>query len=389
MPDVHAKLSASGSHIWLHCTPSVKLSEGIPDKDTIFSREGTLAHALAEATLQRRFGRITEDFYQENLQGIKALPLYNAEMQAAIDKYCDWVEEIYNGIKAADKELLTEQRLDFSEWVPDGFGTGDVVIIADGVLTVIDLKYGKGVPVSAVENPQLMLYGLGAYDSFSLSNDFEKVRMIINQPRLDSITEYTLDVSDLLRWADEYVRPRADMAMRGAGEAVPGDHCRFCKVRAICRDRAEYALSLAKMDFKDPGLLTDDEIGEVLQKAAQVASWASDVKEYAQAEAEHGKQFKGWKLVEGRSVRKFTDLPQVSDRLQKAGFEKAVIYKEPELLGISALEKVVGGKKKLEALLEGLIIKPQGAPTLVPETDKRPALDILSKAKDDFNNEEE
>ena len=250
----HAKLSASGSHIWLNCTPAIRMSEGIPDKQTAFTQEGTIAHRLAELKISRRLGDMSGPEFTREVEEVNSSEYYSEEMETYIQNYVDWIEEIYNGVKerSADFELLTEQRLDFSSWVPGGFGTGDVVIIADGTLTVIDLKYGKGVPVDAVRNPQLMLYGLGAYDAFSLSNDIQKIRMIINQPRLDSISEYELPVEELLQWGEETVKPRAEMAMKGEGEAKPGDWCRFCKCRAICRARAEEALEIARY-AKIPG----------------------------------------------------------------------------------------------------------------------------------------
>ena len=379
----HATLSASGSHIWLNCTPAIKLSEGIPDKQTDFTREGTTAHRLAELKLGVLYGLISGEELIIGMKEVSESEYYSEEMESFIQGYVDWVEEIYNGVKgqSEDCELLTEQRLDFSSWVPGGFGTGDVVIIADGTLTVIDLKYGKGVPVDAYHNPQLMLYGLGAYDSFSLSNDIQKVRMIINQVRLDSISEYEVSAEEIRRWGEEYVKPRAAMAMKGEGEAKPGDWCRFCKCRAVCRARAEEALEVARYEFKDPPLLEDDEISDILGRVSRIQSWISDVKEYAQEEAEHGRQWPGWKLVEGRSNRKYSDPQEVEKRLLAAGFEKVLLFKDPELLGITAMEKVVGGKKKLEKLCEGLIVKPPGAPTLVPESDKRPA---LNTAKTDF-----
>ena len=382
----HAKLSASGSHIWLNCTPAVKMSEGIPDRQTAFTLEGTTAHRLAEVRLGRIYDLISDREYRAGIREVQASEFYSAEMEEYVTKYVDWVTEVYGEVRrqSEDCELLTEQRLDFSSWVPGGFGTGDVVIIADGTLTVIDLKYGKGVPVDARENPQLMLYGLGAYDSFSLSNDIRRVRMIINQPRLDSISEYELPVEELLRWGEEVVKPRALMAMEGKGEAHPGDWCRFCKCRAICRARAEESLEAAKHEFKAPPLLTDEEISDILGQLSRIQSWITDVKEFAQEEAEKGRQWPGWKLVEGRSNRKFSDPKEVEKRLLDAGFDKVLIYKDPELLGISAMEKVVGGKKKLEQICEGLIVKPPGAPTLVPESDKRPA---INSAKDDFKEE--
>lgn len=382
----HAKLSASGSHIWLNCTTSVRMSEGFPDQQTAYTEEGTLAHRLAELEIGKIYKLVSAKSYKDGLKTVKESQYYTEELKSYVKNYVDWVEEIYNGVKekSADHEILTEQRLDFSTWVPGGFGTGDVVIIADGTLTVIDLKYGKGVPVEARENPQLMLYGLGAYDAFSLSNDIQRIRMIINQPRLDSISEFEISVEDLLKWGEEVVKPKAAMAIKGEGEAHPGDWCRFCKCKAVCRARAEEALEIAKYEFRDPPLLEDGEISDILGRAARIQSWISDVKEYAQEEAEHGRQWPGWKLVEGRSNRKYSDPKEVEKRLLAAGFEKVLLFKDPELLGITAMEKVVGGKKKLETLIAGLIVKPPGAPTLVPESDKRPA---LNTAKTDFEDD--
>lgn len=380
----HAVLSASGSYIWLNCPPSVKLSEGIPDTTSTYAEEGTLAHLLAEMILTHRFGRSTDGAYRKMLDKIRKNEYYTAEMDRYIWDYVDWVEEIYAGINSADKELLTEQKLDFSAWVPGGFGTGDVLIIADGTLTVIDLKYGKGTPVSAVENPQLMLYGLGAYDAFSLSNDIDTLRLIINQPRLDSISEYEISVDDLLKWGEEVVKPAAALALKGEGEQKAGAHCKFCKVKAQCRKRLEAVMELEDMSGTDPRLLSDLEVAGMLTRAEAVKSWVEDAKAYALDQAMTGKTFPGWKLVEGRSVRKFSDLQEVEKRLTGAGFDKAVIYKDPELLGISAMEKVVGGKKKLETICEGLIVKPPGAPTLVPESDKRPAINDASVYDDGY-----
>lgn len=381
----HARLSASGSHIWLNCTPAVKLSEGIPDKDTPYTEEGTTAHKLAELKLGRTYGLMPLLKIARETKKVQKSEYYNEAMEEYIQRYVDWVEETYNavGANSADCELLTEQRLDFSSWVPGGFGTGDVVIIADGVLTVIDLKFGQGVRVDARENPQLMLYGLGAYDTFSISNDIKKVRMIINQVRLDSISEFEISVEDLLKWGEEYVKPRALMASKGEGEQHPGDWCTFCKCKATCRARANEALELMKYEFREPPLLEEDEIGEVLEKASRVQAWVSDIKKYAQEEAEKGRKWRGWKLVEGRSVRKFSDLQEVEKRLLEAGYEKVLIYKDPELLGITAMEKVVVGKKKLETICAGLIEKPPGAPTLVPESDKRP--EINTNIKNEFD----
>lgn len=388
MPEVHARLSASAAARWLNCPPSVKLCEQIPDKGSSFAEEGTFAHALAELYLRYNNGEITKRSFNARLKKMQEDSWYSAEMEEYIQSYANLVWEQLNEAKAScpDAFALFEQRLDFSKYVPDGFGTGDVLIISDDTLQVIDLKYGKGVGVSAEGNPQLRLYGIGAYLEHSLLYDIQTVKMTIIQPRLDNISTETLPVEELLQWAEEVVKPRAKLAMEGKGELKVGDHCRFCKAFATCRAQKDYQMELAKYEFTEPDLLEDSEIGDILSRVDSLVKWAEAVKEYAfdMAVNEHVK-FDGWKLVEGRSNRKYEDQGKVETALLNAGYED--IYKPKELKGITDMTKLLG-KSRFDELLGGLVIKPEGKPVLVPESDKRPELNTVDKIKEEFDSEQ-
>lgn len=382
---MHAKLSASGAHRWMACTPSANLEEQFPDKSSEYAEEGTLAHSLAELILRYNNNEISKKTYSTRLNKLKKDPLYSQEMQEYVEDYALQVWEQINEAKATcpDAQALFEQRLDFSDYVPEGFGTGDVVIIADDLVQVIDLKYGKGVGVSAIGNPQLRLYGLGAWLEHSMLYDIRRIRMTIIQPRLENVSTEELSIKELLDWAETEVKPRARLAMDGEGDFCVGDHCRFCKAFATCRAQMNYQMELAKYDFADAELLEDTEIGDVLSRVDALVKWAEAVKDYAFDQAlNHGVHFDGWKLVEGRSNRKYTDETQVAEKLTQAGYTE--IYKPQELQGITALEKIVGRKKFVE-ILDGLIEKPEGKPVLVPQADKRPELDITENIKDEFN----
>lgn len=389
MPDVHARLSASGAKRWMSCPPSVRLEEQFPDKGSEYASEGTLAHSLAETILRYNNGEISKKAFTTRLNKIKEDPQYNQEMQDYIEDYAQRVWEIANEVKAScpDAQILFEQKLDFSEYVPDGFGTGDVVIVADDAVNIIDLKYGKGVGVSAEENPQLRLYGLGAYLEHSMLYDIQKIRMTIIQPRLENISTEVLPAESLLAWAESEVKPKADLAMTGEGAFSVGDHCRFCKARAACEARANYNLELTKLDFIEPGLLSQEEIGDVLRRADELAHWVKDVSDYALEEALKGTKFDGWKLVEGLSKRKYSDSVQVLQVLAKAGYKADDVQKPAEPRGLTDMTKLLG-KKLFEELLSGLIVKPEGKPTLAPESDKRPELHSTDAAKQDFETTE-
>ena len=384
----HAILSASASHRWMTCTPSAQLEQQFPDTKSEYAAEGTFAHALAELRLSRAVANtIKPSAYKKKLGEMKKDPFYSTSMEEHIEQYVAFVGEKFMEAKknCPDTLVLLEQRLDFSEWVPEGFGTGDVIIISDGVLEIIDLKYGQGVPVSAKGNTQMRLYALGAISQYGLLYDFDCIRMTIVQPRLDSITSEDMSVNALLEWGNEVVKPAAKKAMAGEGEFVPGDHCQFCRAKAICKARANANLEMARYEFQDPPLLSIDEIAEILFKAEELQKWAKDVHDYALDQAvNHGIKFPGWKLVEGRSNRKYTDVDAVAERLKAKGYADDVIYMPREIWGITEMEKRLG-KKLFEEYLNDLVIKPAGKPTLVPETDKRPEISSVASAVADFS----
>jgi len=383
----HAVLSASGAYRWLACPPSARLEEQFEETTSTYAEEGTLAHGIAEQKLRFLLKQISAQDYAQALQIFEKNEFYSASMLDYIETYASIVMKKVNEAKArsADAVVLLEQKLDFSDWVPEGFGTGDVVIISDGVLEIIDLKYGKGVPVAAEDNAQMRLYALGALATFDSLYDIKIIRMTIVQPRLDSVSSDEITAEMLYWWADTELIKRAQLAWEGKGEFQAGEHCQFCRARFNCRARAEANLELAKMDFRKPELLTDEEIGEVLKQADELKAWVSDVFDYALVQArDHGKKFKGWKLVEGRSVRKYADEEAVAKTLLEAGYKEEQIY-EKKLWGITAMEKLLG-KTLFNELLGGLVVKPTGKPTLVPETDKRPELNSTAAAVADFKN---
>ncbi|EQC0525431.1 DUF2800 domain-containing protein [Listeria monocytogenes] len=387
MPELHAKLSASGSSRWLNCTPSIALEAKFPEQRNggVFAQEGTLAHSFAELLLQKFNGDVAKAEYARKLNRLKKNSLYDASMIDHVEVYTTIVIEKFQEAHAADKNavLSIEQQLDYSEYARGGFGTGDAVIVGNGVVEIIDLKYGKGVPVSAKENSQLMLYGLGAYNAFELDYDLHTVRMTIVQPRLDDVTEFEMEVSDLLDWAENVVKPAALLADAGKGELNPGPWCKFCRARSICKARAEANLALTSYDFKDPRLLQPHEIAKVLGQVAELKSWVEDVKSFALKEAEsRGIEFPGWKLVEGRSNRRYADAEMVQAMLELEGYSEEELLSK-KLISLTDMEKLIG-KKQVSAILGDLIEKPAGKPTLVVETDKRQAVKLKSDATDDF-----
>lgn len=379
MPDIHSTLSPSSAFRWIKCTPSAKLNAALPDSTSEYALQGTAAHTLCEYKLQKLLGKDAKD-PTENLT------YFDAEMADCTDSYQQYVSEQIEKAKQFCKDpiVLVEQKLDFSKWVPQGFGTGDCVIVADNVLTVIDFKYGVGVLVEAEQNPQMMCYALGALALFDSIYDIENVVMTIFQPRRDNISTYELSKKELLQWADEILSPAAQLAAKGEGEFKAGKHCRFCKVKATCRKRAEYNLELARYDFEMPANLEDTEIEVILSKADELAAWCSDIKEYAFQQALNGKQWNGWKLVEGRSVRKYINEDAVAETVKNAGYDPY----EHKVLGITAMTRMLG-KAKFENLLSSFIEKPTGKPALVPKSDKRPSIDKAVQAADDFKEENE
>lgn len=364
MANKHALLSASSSHRWIACPPSAMLCAKEKDVLSEYAKQGTDAHSLCEYKLKCLLG-------METCDPTETLDFFDQEMADSADAYAQFVmEQVAEGKEICkDTLVLVEQKLDFSRWVPDGFGTGDCVIVADDTLRVIDFKYGVGVLVDAENNPQMMCYALGALQMFEGIYDISSIAMTIFQPRRDNISTFVLSKEELLKWAEEVLSPAVNLAAKGEGEFNAGSHCQFCKVKATCRKRAEYNLELARYDFAVPASLTDDEVEIVLSKVDELTSWATDIKEYALQQALSGKAWNCWKLVEGRANRKYINESAVAEKVKSAGFDPY----DHKVLGITAMTKLLG-KIKFEELLEGLIEKPQGKPTLVPMSDKRPAM---------------
>lgn len=370
----HAVLSASGSHRWLNCTPSARLELEFENTGSEAAREGTAAHALCEHKLKRalhmRSRRPASDYDSD-------------EMEECTDAYVDFVMEQYEAAKQVceDPVILIEQRLDFSCYVPDGFGTGDCLIISDDRLHIIDFKYGMGVLVEAEGNPQMKLYALGALAVYDALYDIREVSMTIFQPRRENVSTWTIPVEDLKAWAENELKPRAKMAYDGEGEYLPGEWCTFCRAAVRCRARAEEKLKLAQTEFRMPPLLTDAEIEDILAVLPDLTKWANEIAAYAlDAALNHGKEWNGFKVVEGRSVRKYRDEAAVAEAAKEAGYKD--IYRQ-SLIPLTEMQRLMG-KDKFEEILGGLITKAPGRPTLVPKSDKRPAMNV-SNAINEFN----
>ncbi len=383
----HAMLAPSACARWSVCTAAPTMEADLPDISTPYSLEGTHAHSLAELLVTKHFTRMRKSTFDKRLAELQEGEYYTPAMLEHCTAYRDLVTEFYLELKGETEPFVDiEKRVHFDEYVPEGFGSCDCILIGDDTLHVIDFKYGAGVPVSAQDNPQLMLYALGAMLEYELVYDFEHIKMTIHQPRLDSISTAEITADELRAWA-EALRPIAQEAYEGPGTFAPGeDTCRFCKARATCRARAEANLELARYEFAQPATLDHDEIAEILGRVAELKSWAKDVEDYALEEArDHGVEFPGWKLVEGRSNRRYADQDAVRQRLIDAGWDIAAIT-ETSLLGITAMERAIG-KKVFDTELEDLIIKPAGRPTLVPVSDRRPALNSTQSAVEDFSEE--
>lgn len=372
----HAYLAASASDRWLHCPPSAKLCAEAEDVGSPYAQQGTDAHSLCEHLLLMALGRESKDPTED-------LTWYDQEMQDAAEGYRDFVMEQVEDAKqfCPDPMVCVEQTLDFSKWVPHGFGTGDCVIVADDLLHIVDFKYGVGVLVDAADNPQLKCYALGALDTFSDLYDIRRVKLSIYQPRRDNADTWEIGVDDLMVWAEDTLAPIAKLAYDGEGEFAAGDHCMFCKVKATCRKRAEYAMELAAYDFTDAPTLDETEIAAILPQIDALVSWASDIKDYALAQALSGTAYPGFKIVEGRSNRRYTNPEVVASIVEKAGYDPY----EKKLLGITAMQRQLG-KKQFDSLLGGYIEKPQGKPVLAPVTDTRPE---YNTAANDFMEEYE
>lgn len=373
----HAFLSPSGSHRWLNCTPSAMLESEFPGGSSSAAEEGTAAHAFCEhklkKALRRRSKRPVSDCDSD-------------EMQEYTDSYVDYVLEQLEVAKQTCKDpmVLIEQKVDFSEYVPDGYGTADCIIVSDDTLQIIDFKYGIGVLVDAEQNTQLMCYSIGALNIFDSLYDIKQVTMHIFQPRRENVQNWTIPADELKAWAENELKPKAQMALNGEGEYHPGEWCQFCKAAVRCRARAEEKLRLARQEFKMPPLLTDSEIEEVLTILPDLTKWADGILAYAtDAAVNHGKEWNGFKVVEGRSVRKYKDEELVAQAAKDHGYTD--IYRQ-SLITMTDMQKLMG-KKQFEQILGDLIVKPQGKPTLVPVTDKRPAMNVTN-ANNEFKQED-
>jgi len=362
----HALLSPSSAARWTSCPPSARLCEHLEEGPSLFAEEGTEAHALCEYKVRLALGLPAQD-------PTLTLGFYNEQMEDCANEYTAFVIEALQQEKDAKRDpiILLEQKVDISAYVPECSGTADCIIVSDRHLHVIDFKYGQGVPVSAERNTQMMLYALGAIGMFSSLYDLQQVSMTVFQPRLANVGSFTMASDELLDWADSYLKPRAELAFKGEGDFCSGPHCRFCKVKATCRKRAEANLDLARYEFAKPVLLGDHEIAEILTQADELASWVSDIRAYAFSLLEKGGSLEGFKLVEGRSIRRYADEAAVADAVQSAGFDPY----EHKVLGITAMTALLG-RTRFNEILGSHVVKPKGKPTLVPEGDKRPAITI-------------
>ena len=384
MPAQHALLSASSAHRWLHCTGGPLLEKEFPDTTSVYAQEGTLAHELCELKLKKYTTVMPRGTYTRAHNKITKSELWQSEMESTSETYLEYIKEIMLSCEIAPAVLI-EKRVDFSRYVPEGFGTADCLILAGDTLHVIDYKHGKGVVVDAGHNPQMMLYALGAMDELSLLYRFKSVHMVIVQPRVNNISEFTMSADKLIEWGNTVVKPKAEAAVSGKGEFEAGDWCRFCRAKQQCKTRYESNDSLyPELSAQhDPRLITLAELGEYLKRGRDMAAWLEDMKEYALSESLAGAEVPGWKAVEGRGSRAFTDTDEAVDTLIKNGIDESVLY-ERRVLTLAQMEKAVG-KKAFGELVGDLVVKNPGKPTLVEESDKRPRITNQPTAADVFN----
>lgn len=383
MPEIHAKLSSSASKRWLGCPGSVKLSEHYPNGSSIYADEGTIAHGVAEGMISKD-DKLVQKYEVEAAKFYGEHPELNGtflEMKMILQPYVDYVFEEYAEQVHEDEaaQLMTEERVDLTEYIPGGFGTSDVVILRQGRLHIIDLKYGKGVAVSAEDNPQLKLYALGTLARFDMLYDIEDVVMTIYQPRLDNVSTDTIKAKDLYAWGEEVIKPGAQLALSEDAPVHAGDWCQFCPARYDCKERARDAMELQK--YLGQMVLSPEEIAEILGKIDRLTKFAEDIKDSALTKALDGEEIPGWKVVEGRSIRKYVGSEEeIVRQCEGAGYDQALLY-ERKLLTITNMEKLMG-KKQFAEVLGAYVEKPEGKPTLAPESDKRPAITNNSAAED-------
>ncbi|QIC08181.1 DUF2800 domain-containing protein [Brevibacillus sp. 7WMA2] len=381
----HALLSASASHRWLHCTPSSRLEETLPDTESQAAKEGTLAHEIAELKLRKQFIEpMGTRSFNSKLKKMQAKPLYDSEMLKHTDTYKDYLSELVHSYKCAPY-IAVEKKIDYSSFAPEGFGTVDCLMIIGETMYISDFKYGKGVPVSAYDNPQLKLYALGAYVEYSFLYPIKNIQLAIVQPRLNNISEYTLSAEELLAWG-ESIKPIAQTAFAGKGEFIPGEHCRFCRAKALCRAQLEQYTALEDFKQMKPPLISNEEVGQILKTGKNLAAWVKALEEYALSESLKGTEILGWKAVEGRGSRQFIDQDVAFKALTEGGIEEVMLY-ERKPLTVPAVEKLLGKAKYKELLANHVIVNP-GKPTLVEFSDSREAISRPS-ASDDFKTKEE
>lgn len=379
-PERHALLSASSAHQWMHCTPSARLGENAPDKTSEYAEEGRLAHSIAELKLRKKFEVMTQRTYTARLNKLKKDHRYSPELDTITDTYLEYVTELAM-IYPSRPAVVVEQQVEFSRWVPEGFGTSDCIILGSQRMDVVDFKAGRGVAVDAERNPQMMLYALGALEAYSMLYDIQDVRLHIVQPRVSSTpSTWETTAESLLKWADAEVKPLADLAWKGEGETTPGDWCRFCRVKAQCRARADQYAMLEDFAAIPGPLLSDAEIGERLTQAKGLTQWAKDLEAYALAACLEGRELPGWKVVEGRRTRAFDDPDAAFGDIVAAGVDEAMLY-ERRPLTLSQIEKIVG-KTRFAEIAGAHIVKSPGKPTLAPASDKREPYAVTTAAQD-------
>ena len=378
----HALLGPSSAARWIACPPSVKLCEQFEDVESEYAKEGSLAHEIAELKVRKLIDPgLTSRKFTTAMKKLKDKELYQEEMQGYTDEYVEFIQEqMYS--YSTTPHTAVEQKVDFSQYVPDGFGTADCILIADDTLHIIDFKYGKGVPVNAENNAQLLLYALGAYLAYEMIFPIEHIKMSIVQPRLNNIDTWECSLDYLLEFA-KIAQEKATMALKGEGDFNCGEHCKFCKAKAICKERANVNLELAKYEFKAADLLTLEEIGEILQKAKDLDNWVKELEKYALAESLKGNNVPGWKAVNGRSSRSFKNTDEAIKVLVDNGIAEELLY-ERKYLTLAQMEKTVG-KKEFNSLVGDLIVMNVGKPTLVETSDKREAIANKIKAEDEFS----
>lgn len=385
----HALLSASSAHRWLACTPSAKLEEQFPDTTSEAAEEGTLAHKLAELKVLNYFygPEFTKRKLNAAIKKLQKEELWQGEMMGYTDQYLDYIKVVAMADRIQGRAEI-EKRVDFGRWVPGGFGTADCLLLKGNQLHVFDFKYGKGVPVSAEENPQMMLYALGARDMYSLLYHFEEFHLHIIQPRIDNVSEWSCTEEELLKFGS-YVQERAALAIEGKGEFCPGEsQCRFCRARQRCRARAEENVRLAFETDKGklPPLISSEDAGRYLTLGEDVKKWLEDLKEWALAECLAGKSVPGWKAVEGRGSRDWTNMDAAFEKLTKSRIaEEAMLY-ERKPLTLAQVEKLLG-KKDFQDAVGKFVVKNPGKPALVKESDKREAITNKVTAAEAFKEE--